>query len=300
MSKVIVLGSLNMDLVMETNRIPEIGETLLGNSIDYFVGGKGANQAVAARRTGVATTLIGRLGQDTFGEKIFQHLAEEQIDLTQIKEDTASFTGIASIFKLPMDNAIVVLPGTNMLVEQTDISPELLATADVFLTQLEIPIEAALAGLKIAKQNGVTTILNPAPYHEKVELLLPFVDILTPNETEFALLIGKKIEDATDLERELLSWSLSHTTRLIITRGSEGVSYVENGKVVTESTIKVNVVDTTGAGDTFNGVLAAMLARGKSFAQSVKLASIAASLAVEKLGAQTAMPTLEEIGSHSF
>lgn len=296
MKKVVVLGSINMDMVMETDRLPKVGETLLGDTIDYYVGGKGANQAVAAARIGAPVSLIAKIGDDTFGSKVYQHLKEEKIDVEAVSTEKNIFTGVASIFKLKEDNAIVVLPGANMLLNEVDaVINEKTTAQDVFLTQLEIPLETVKKGLALAKEAGAITILNPAPYNESVLEMLPFVDIITPNETEFEGLLGRTLTDPEELEEEMLTWAKTYQTQLIVTRGSQGISYTTTNEVVTIPAEKVAVVDTTGAGDTFNGILAACLAQGKTVAEAVRLAGFGATLSVTKLGAQTGMPTAAEI-----
>lgn len=287
-----------MDMVMETNRLPKVGETLLGETIDYYVGGKGANQAVAASRVGATVSLIGKIGDDTFGSKVYKHLENEQIDVSAVTTEKNIFTGVASIFKLKEDNAIVVLPGANMLLDNADNDlNNKLTTKDVLLTQLEIPTETVKNGLERAKKNGATTILNPAPYNEKVIDMLPFVDIITPNETEFEGLLGHSIGEAGQFEKEMLDWSKANDTQLIVTRGGDGISYTTEDKVVTIPAKKVTIVDTTGAGDTFNGILAACLAKGMTVSEAIEFAGKGATLSITKLGAQTGMPTLEEINA---
>lgn len=298
MNKVIVLGSINMDMVMATDRLPKVGETLLGESIDYYVGGKGANQAVAAARIGADVSLIGKIGGDTFGSKVYKHLEEEKIDVSAVAFEKNIFTGVASIFKLKEDNAIVVLPGANMLLNAIDgVLNEKIKAEDVLLTQLEIPIETVKEGLALAKDKGAITILNPAPYDERVVDMLPFVDIITPNETEFESLLGYSITDSVQLEKVMLDWSTTNDTQLIVTRGGQGISYTTENSVVTIPAETVTVVDTTGAGDTFNGILAACLAKRMTISESVKLSGKGATLSVTKLGAQTGMPTLTEIAA---
>lgn len=298
MNKVIVLGSINMDMVMATDRLPKVGETLLGESIDYYVGGKGANQAVAAARIGADVSLIGKIGGDTFGSKVYKHLEEEKIDVSAVAFEKNIFTGVASIFKLKEDNAIVVLPGANMLLNAIDgVLNEKIKAEDVLLTQLEIPIETVKEGLALAKDKGAITILNPAPYDERVVDMLPFVDIITPNETEFESLLGYSITDSVQLEKAMLDWSTTNDTQLIVTRGGQGISYTTENSVVTIPAETVTVVDTTGAGDTFNGILAACLAKRMTISESVKLSGKGATLSVTKLGAQTGMPTLTEIAA---
>ncbi|PZL75521.1 ribokinase [Enterococcus plantarum] len=296
MNKVIVLGSINMDMVMETDRLPKVGETLLGQSIDYYVGGKGANQAVAAARVGAKVSLIGKIGDDTFGSKVYKHLKQEKIDVSGVTSEKNIFTGVASIFKLKEDNAIVVLPGANMLLQDIETNlTENVKSDDILLTQLEIPIETVQKGLSLAKAKGAVTILNPAPYDEKVIDMLPVVDIITPNETEFEGLLGYSITDEGQFEKEMLNWSRTHKTQLIVTRGGDGISYTTENEVITIPAKEVTVVDTTGAGDTFNGILAACLAKEMTVSEAIQLAGKGATLSVTKLGAQTGMPTLEDI-----
>lgn len=296
MNKVIVLGSINMDMVMETDRLPKVGETLLGQSIDYYVGGKGANQAVAAARVGAKVSLIGKIGDDTFGSKVYKHLEQEKIDVSGVTSEKNIFTGVASIFKLKEDNAIVVLPGANMLLQDIETNlTENVKSDDILLTQLEIPIETVQKGMSLAKAKGAVTILNPAPYDEKVIDMLPVVDIITPNETEFEGLLGYSITDEGQFEKEMLNWSRTHKTQLIVTRGRDGISYTTENEVITIPAKEVTVVDTTGAGDTFNGILAACLAKEMTVSEAIQLAGKGATLSVTKLGAQTGMPTLDDI-----
>ena len=286
-----------MDIVITTDRLPKVGETVIGRQIDYFVGGKGANQAVAAARSGAQVSFLAKIGEDTFGEKVAEHLKREQLDLSQLEVEKNIFTGLASIFNLPEDNCITVVSGANELVDEDYVgrAQDSIKQADVLLLQLEIPVAAIRKGLNIARENKVTTILNPAPYNQSVQELLPQVDYLTPNETEFAALLGvdKLGEDA--IEQQMLLWQEQHATRLILTRGSHGVSFVEEGRVVTVPAYQVVVEDTTGAGDTFNGVLASELSRGSKLGEAIAIANAGSGLAVTKLGAQTGMPTGEEI-----
>ncbi|MDU5109774.1 MAG: ribokinase [Clostridium sp.] len=301
MKKIVVVGSLNMDLVMEVNRIPKIGETLKGERMNYLIGGKGANQAVAASRLGNEVAMIGCVGKDTFGDKILKHLNEEGINVSSVKSDDSMFTGIATIFKTEVDNSIVVIPGANDFCsrELIDENIELIKSADILITQLEIPIETVEYALKVAKENGVKTILNPAPAREISDEMLKNVDFITPNETEFELICRNNIEDSETLEKEMINWQNKHiSTRLIVTRGKEGSSYIEDNLVKTVKAMSVKVTDTTGAGDTFNGALAHGIINNYSMENIVGFAGTAASLSVTKLGAQTGMPTLDEVNKY--
>ncbi|MEI5993850.1 PfkB family carbohydrate kinase [Candidatus Enterococcus mansonii] len=162
------------------------------------------------------------------------------------------------------------------------------------MTQLEIPLETVGKGLRIAKEKGAVTILNPAPFDDRIVRHLDVIDIITPNETEFEGLIGHGV-DETELETEMLAWSKKHQTKLIVTRGAQGVSYVWNDEVITIPACKIEVLDTTGAGDTFNGILAALLSRKTDYQEAIRLASIGASLSTTKIGAQTGMPTQKQL-----
>ena len=297
MRTVAVLGSVNMDMVLITNRIPQVGESIIGEKIEYFVGGKGANQAVAASRAGGNVSFLGKVGEDAFGSRILSHLEQEDLDLTQVEATRDTATGIASIFKLPEDNCIVAIPGANGLVDGDYVEKirEKIKTSDILLLQLEVPIPTVKQALKLAKDNQVLTILNPAPYHEATLEMLTDVDYLTPNETEFSMMLGEELIPVEELEERLLDWQAKHKTKILLTRGKDGVSFVEEGKVETIPGYQVTVADTTGAGDTFNGVLAAELGQGRDLREAVHYANAAAGLSVTKLGAQTGMPTKAEI-----
>lgn len=297
MGKICVLGSLNIDLVITTEKLPTIGETIHGIDADYLLGGKGANQAVAASRMGDATTLIGCIGSDTFGEKITEYLQKEKMLEIDTIEKMNTFTGIATVFNLPKDNAIVVIPGANSLCSQEIVEKnrEKIENSSVLLCQLEIPLETVDYAFDMAKKKQVTTILNPAPFAALPEELLEKVDYITPNDSEFEGLFGKKLSDETSLEQAMLVWEEKHRTKLIVTRGSKGCSYIMDNQVITLPTIDVEVTDTTGAGDTFNGILAYGLSNQLPIEESIRMASIGASLSIRKLGAQTGMPTLTEI-----
>lgn len=298
MKKIVVVGSLNMDLVMEVDRIPKIGETIKGDDMNYLIGGKGSNQAVSACRLGNDVSMIGCVGNDTFGEKILNHLKEEGINIDGIKGNKATFTGMATILKTKEDNSIVVVPGANDFCNKDliDENIETIKSADVLVTQLEIPMETVEYALKIAKENGVKTILNPAPARKISKEILKYVDFITPNETEFEIISNKNFKDKNEFEEAIIAWQKENpSTRLVVTRGKGGSSYVEDDAVKSIKTIKVDVVDTTGAGDAFNGALAYGISNNLEIDELITFAGIAASISVTKLGAQTGMPRLEEV-----
>lgn len=293
-SRVMVVGSINIDMVMTTGRLPRIGETILGENMNYYMGGKGANQAVASARMGLPVKLFASVGDDTFGEKALKHLAGESVDTSFITIEENVFTGLASIFSIDTDNSIVVLPGANMLLDMTQEFEKQIQKGDVVLSQLEVPLATVKKYFQTAKDKGCTTILNPAPFHEGFFDFIELIDIITPNETEFEHMIGKEI-NAENVEEEMIKWSQQFSTTLVLTRGSEGVSYVENNEVHTIKAHQVTVNDTTGAGDTFNGILTSLLAKEYTLKDAVRYANYGAALSTTKIGAQTGMPYSEEL-----
>ncbi|MCZ8510920.1 ribokinase [Paenibacillus filicis] len=291
-----VIGSLNMDIVVESDRFPVQGETLLGKAIRFLPGGKGANQAVASARLGASTRMIGAVGDDSFGRELLQALTNEGIVCEGVRAFPDATTGIANIFVSQGDNSIIVLSGANHLLNPEDIDRIKLAIeqADIVLLQLEIPLETVSHAAKLAKSFGKTVVLNPAPAQPLPESLLRDVDYITPNRTELSLLTGFSEND--DLEasmRKLIGMGARH---VITTLGSEGSAFIEaSGPLVKVPGYKVPVVDTTGAGDSFNAALAYSLAQRKSLEESVSFAAKVSALAVTKFGAQPGMPTLEEV-----
>lgn len=300
MNKVVVLGSLNMDLVISVDRLPQIGETLIANQLAYYSGGKGANQAVAASRVGAEVIMLGKIGKDTFGQQLFQTLEKENIQLDGVGIDETAFTGIANVFKLPDDNCITVVPGANATVDAAYVTQhaKTIQSANILLMQLETPICAIYEAIQIAKAAAVKTILNPAPYTSEIKTLLHEIDYLTPNELEFQALLPEDLQNLS-FESQMLAFAAQYQTSLIVTRGENGVSFVEDGQVFTIASPKAKVVDTTGAGDTFNGILAQGLSQGKSLKVAVELATVGATLSISKVGAQTGMPSLAEVISAS-
>lgn len=300
MKNIVVVGSLNMDLIVEVDRVPKIGETIKGENMNYLIGGKGCNQAVAASRLGNKVKMIGCVGDDSFGNEILNHLKKDGVNVESIKKVDNISTGIATIFKMKYDNSIIVIPAANNYCskELIDENIDVIKNADILITQLEIPIETVEYVLKIAKENGVKTILNPAPAREISNDILKNVDFITPNETEFEIILKKELKDTNELEEAMIYWQNENKcTKLIVTRGKDGSSYVEDNKVKTITTIKVDVIDTTGAGDTFNGALAHGISNELLINDAITFAGIAASLSVTKFGAQTGMPEIEEVKS---
>lgn len=296
--KVVVVGSFNMDLVVKAGRRPQTGETLMGEEFGMFIGGKGSNQAIAAARLGADVTMIGRLGTDLFGGTLMDAHAEEGICTDYVIRDTEVGTGVASILiDADGDNSIVLVPQANMCLSVEDIerASESIASANVLLLQLEVPIAASRRAAEIAKSNGATVVLNPAPAQELPDDFLAQVDILTPNEVETESLSGVRVSTAADAERAakvLLDKGLS---AVILTLGERGALLLTPDMTQQVPAYSVEVVDTTAAGDAFCGALATGLARGENLADAVAFANTAGALAITVLGAAPSMPTAAQV-----
>lgn len=284
MSRVLLIGSINMDLVVEADSFPRQGETLFGRRFATYPGGKGANQAVAAARLGAEVSLIACVGQDAFGTELLAGLQAEGID-TRWVQQVAGATGMASITLAGGDNAIMVVPGANHAVSpaQLDAAEAAFAQADVVLAQLEVPLATVEHAAMLAARHGKPFILNPAPAQPLPAGLLQQVSLLTPNEYELAVALGSQ-----QPWQQLLA---SRPAGIVMTQGSLGASYVDADGVLRQVRgFPVMAVDSTGAGDTFNGALAAFWSLG--LAEAVRRANAAAALSVTRHGAQGGMPTL--------
>lgn len=290
-----VVGSLNADLVQHVDRIPKPGETISGADLETYPGGKGANQACAASRLGGNVRMIGNLGNDELGLMLNNSLIDAGVDVRGVERVEAS-TGAASIFVLENgDNAIVVSPGANGQLSPEDVRARLsgIKRGDFLLCQLETPIETVTEAITLAREAGATTILDPAPAMKLLANLLSNVDILTPNETETQTILG--IENAIDSSRAGLE---THAQQLraqgpngvILKLGDAGCLYSNGTGLHVVDGHKVRVVDTTGAGDTFNGALAVALGEESSILEALGFANAAAALSVTLAGAQTSIP----------
>ncbi|MDQ0086878.1 ribokinase [Paenibacillus anaericanus] len=297
--KIFVVGSLNMDIVVSTDRLPKRGETLTGQSVHYIPGGKGANQAVCCAKLGADSTIFGMVGDDWFGTKVLDSLHTNGVDTSYIQIHKSTPTGVASITHMKEDNTIVVVPGTNGLLTETELQEfeVVIGENDILLTQLEIPLQTVSAALRIAKHKGAVTILNPAPYTSLPDELLKHVDYLTPNETEFEQMIGTTIFDEGSLRPAIQEWQNlhHHSTMIIVTRGKQGCSYLLNDNVVTVTPPNVDVIDTVGAGDAFNGGLAYGLASDWDISRCIDFAVKVSATAVTRFGAQNGMPTQDDV-----
>lgn len=289
MNKVLVVGSINMDLVVEAGKFPAPGETLLGQRFSTFPGGKGANQAVAARRLGAQVAMIGCVGGDAFGRELLGLLEKEGVDARHVRIADGISTGVAAITVSQAENSIVVVPGANHALSTADIqsAESAFAAADVVLCQLEIPLETVDAAARLAERHGKPFILNPAPAMPLPETLRARAALVTPNEHELAILSSVP---ESQWQRQLAL----HPGRVLMTRGSDGAWFAGiDGKLHHQPAFKVTAVDTTGAGDTFNGALAAFW--GKDLGELARLACAASALSVTRAGAQGGMPTREEL-----
>ena len=296
--KVVVVGSFNMDLVIKTERRPQKGETLIGEEFGMFIGGKGANQAIAASRLGAEVTMIGRLGKDLFGDLFLDEFGKENIDTSFVIRDAEVGTGIASpVIDADGDNSIIIVPRANMRLDVEDVeraSGEI-ADADVLLLQLEVPIEPSRKAAEIARANGVAVILNPAPALELPDSFLGLVDLLVPNEveTEFLSKVTVADDDGARLAAQVL-FDKSIST-VVLTLGSRGALLLTSQQSKLMPAYNVKVVDTTAAGDAFCGALATSLARGEKIEDAVAFANATGALAVTVLGAAPSMPTTEQV-----
>ena len=293
---ILVIGSLNMDLSIDLAKMPVTGETILGRGIAYKAGGKGANQACAAGKLGGRVRMLGCVGQDEFGQKLVKSLSESGVETDYIKESRDLPTGTAVIYVDDNgDNSIVVIPGANMAcdIEYLKAQDEQFHWCDYVVLQMEIPYEAVWYSVKRAKELGKTVILNPAPAPDKIpEEILSLVDYLTPNETEIIALNGKSKDDIREGAEKLLSRGVSN---VIAALGDRGALLVNRYGETFYPARKVVSVDTTAAGDCFNGAMVAALAEGQSEAEAILFANIASSIAVTRKGAQESLPIREEV-----
>jgi ribokinase len=296
--KIVVVGSSNTDLIVQVPRTPRPGETITGGNFAMAAGGKGANQAVAAARAGGDVVFIGRIGEDMFGHGALESLASDGIDVTRVVHDTGSPSGIALIFVGgDGENSIGVAPGSNARLSVDDIRDhgEIIASADTLLMQLETPLETVAAAANLAFGQGARVILNPAPARSVPNSLFSSVSILTPNETEAEVLTGIVIRtdaDAFDAADRLRSKGVGVA---IITLGARGACVVDSSLRDIVPGFRVEAVDTTAAGDVFNGALAVALKEGMMLSEAVRFANAAAALSVTRLGAQPSIPRRQAI-----
>ncbi|HDX9543929.1 ribokinase [Bacillus cereus] len=290
MPNIAVVGSISMDLVAVSKKRPKAGETVIGEAFHTIPGGKGANQAVAAARLGANVAMVGAVGNDDYGTVVRKNLENERIFIDYVVPVTDRTTGIAHIVLAEEDNSIVVVQGANALVNKSvvDRSKDLLVKADMVVLQLEIPLETVKYVLAICEEHNIPVMLNPAPAQVLSEEILEKATYITPNEHECRIVL----DDFTSPIEDLL---VKYPNKLLMTEGSNGVRFHNGTEIVHVPSIAVDVVDTTGAGDTFNGALAVALSEGETLQKAIRFANIAGGLSVTKLGAQGGMPTRDRV-----
>ena len=303
---VLIIGSSNMDLNIYSERLPKLGETVTGGTFKQFLGGKGANQAIASIRSGAKTIFIAKIGKDAFGEQMISRLTNEGIDMSHIIRDPQEASGVAFIMiDNKGENIISVAPGANARLNPIEIQANsgIIKNAKSLVVQMELPIETIEEIFKIASQGNVIKILNPAPLKPIPLKVLKNIDIIVPNEgelfrlhsfLEFKGLMGEPKEKIIQASKDIASLGVKI---VITTLGSKGslIYNGENDKIIEVPAFQVNAVDTVGAGDCFNGVLASQLCKCETIINAVKYANAAASIAVTRKGAQESMPFLNEI-----
>ena len=300
MKNIVVIGSSNTDMVVKTSHLPAGGETVLGGTFFMNAGGKGANQAVAAARYGNRVVFVAKTGDDLFGKQVLKSLKEDNIVTDYVFVDKENPSGVALItIDSEAENCIVVAPGANMALSPADIdvAAEEIHNADVLLMQLESPVETVTYAAKMAAEAGVPVILNPAPAPAEPlsEELMKSLYLITPNRSEASRLSGIEVKDMESAYRAAKVIRDMGPKCVIITLGSEGSLLNDGAMPMRVEALKVEAVDTTAAGDTYNGVLASVIAEGRSLIEAMREANVAAAISVTRMGAQPAAPTREEI-----
>ena len=297
--KILVIGSLNMDMVIPVKDLPQKGETILGGSPDYIPGGKGANQACAAAKLGGSVAMLGKVGRDEMGRALKDNLSAAGVDVTHVEETDKAPTGMAVIYVSQSGhNSIVVVPGANGLCDAEYIraNEELIAAHDIIVLQLEIPHDAVFLAIRLAKKHRRLVVLNPAPAPDSLPSeVIAGLDYLTPNETELARIAGMPVggtEEAVAAGKKLVAEGVG---TVLATLGEQGALLVTGDRAQVIPTLKVDAVDTTAAGDTFNGAFVTALAEGRDEADAIAFANRAAAISVTRKGAQTSIPTREEV-----
>ena len=298
MKELCVIGSLNMDLVTTVGDFPKPGETIFGDSFKTFPGGKGANQAVALGKLGADVLMVGKVGDDIYGAKYLEVLKNNNVRQDGVDVEKEISSGVAIIkVNNKGENNIVVVSGANGKVDVNYIESkwDVILKADIFLFQLEIPMETVVYTMKKLKDLGKTIILDPAPASKLPDAVFNYIDFITPNETELETLSEKKIDNEDDL-REAANILFDKGVKVIISKqGRRGAAIIRRNECVNVPGFKVNAVDTTAAGDSFNAGFAFALAQGKTLDECVKFANAVGAISTTALGAQEAMPHYEVV-----
>ncbi|MDU1540727.1 MAG: ribokinase [Paraclostridium sp.] len=302
MNKICVIGSINMDLVVNVDEMPKKGQTLIGSNFKEVPGGKGANQAVAASRLGANVCMVGKVGSDGFGQNLLNQLKNNNVDTKYIQiEEGASGVALITVDK-NAENAIVVSPGANFKLAQKDIDNciDAIKESNVVVIQLETPIDTIKYALEKSKELDKFTILNPAPAVKLGDDIIKNVDLLTPNETELEILSGVSINNEDDILKAAQVMLEKGVKKLIVTLGSKGSLYIDKENKIFKKSYKVDAIDTTAAGDSYTGAIAVSLSQGKNVEDAIDFASRVGALCVTKEGAQTSLPTIEEVLNYKF
>ena len=286
MPKLLVIGSMNIDEIVITDVMPKAGQTVFGNGYKMVSGGKGANQAIAAARLGGEVDFIGCVGANSDGDFLLENFGRNNVNHKMVLKKENVLTGKAYITVCNGENQIIVIGGANEHVTKEIIDINAILSSDMVLVQLEVPFETIKYVINVCYENKIPIILNPAPANKLSEDLISKVTYLTPNESEAELIFGSN---------DYKSLVSKYPNKLIITLGSKGAIFKDENGIQEVATIPVKVIDTTGAGDTFNGALAVSLLNRKTLLESVKFATISATIKTTKLGAQEGMPTLEGV-----
>lgn len=302
MGKVCILGSLNMDIVIKVNSMPKVGETIFGSGMSNVPGGKGANQAVAAGRSGADVYMIGKVGSDVNGDKLVKELVNDKINVDYIFYDKEEPTGTAIITVDDQgNNSIIVVAGANMTItsEELDSAKKAIGECNVLVAQFETNMNITAEAFRYAKECGVITLLNPAPAKVIPEELLKYTDIIVPNETETAELTNIKVEDIASARRAAEFFLKNGVKHVIITLGEKGAAIISEKESEIIPAIKVKAIDTTAAGDSFIGAVASRLTGSDlcfgKLREAVLFGNKVSSVAVQREGAQPSIPTLEEV-----
>jgi ribokinase len=287
-----------MDLVVNVSHMPKVGETIMGRNFITIPGGKGANQAVAAGKLGADVYMIGKVGTDEYGSVLMDNLKSANVDVSGVKQQENMHTGLAFInVDNSGNNNIVVVSGANGTCSKEDIDTykNIIQESEIIILQLEIPLDTVIYAVNIAKDLNKTVILNPAPAVQLPDRLLKQVDILTPNETELEILTGIEVNSLDDVEKAARVLLGKGVNAIIVTVGEKGAVMINDSEVLHVPVEKVDVADTTAAGDSFTASLAVGLSQGMNYKEAIEFANKVATVVVTREGAQTSLPTLEEV-----
>ncbi len=296
--RIVVIGSINMDIVIHADRMPREGETIIGSDLKFFPGGKGANQAVAAARLGAETFMVGRVGKDGSGEVLRSQLSQNGVNCHHVIADETAATGTALIVINPAgNNSILVAPGAsqNLSSEDVDAAVGIIRSADALLMQFEIPLETVAYAAELARKHAVLTILDAGPAKKCDPDVLRKADVVSPNETEAEALIGLPITDIPSARKAATAFLETGVQTVVLKLGEKGCLVAREGEMTHYAAFTVSPVDTTAAGDAFTAALGVELARGEPMDSAAHFANAAGALSTLKPGAQPSMPTRQEV-----